>query len=93
MGAFSVITLEAVPTVVRGTLSRWMIEPSEGTFVGRLPASVRDDVWTLICSNTDSGRAGLIYPSDAEQGFSIKTFGESRRVLRDFDGVVLVQFT
>ena len=92
MAAFSVVTLEAVPAAVRGSLSCWMIEPSEGTFVGALPASVRDGVWEMICRASGVGRASLIYPMNSEQGFGIRAHGDSRRSVRDFDGVFLIDF-
>jgi CRISPR-associated protein Cas2 len=92
MAAFSVICLEAVPSAVRGSLSRWMIEPAEGIFVGELPASVRDEVWQMISQASDVGRASLIYPTNSEQGFSVLAHGESRRNMRDFDGMFLVDY-
>ena len=92
MAAFSVICLEAVPMAVRGSLSCWMIEPAEGIFIGSLPASVRDKVWEMICQGSDVGRASLVYPMDTEQGFSVRTYGDSRRHIRDFDGMILIDF-
>lgn len=92
MAAFSVICLEAVPAAVRGSLSRWMIEPAEGTFVGSLPASVREEVWEMISRASDVGRASLIYPTNSEQGFSVRAHGDSRRNIRDFDEMLLVDF-
>ena len=92
MAAFSVISVEAVPPSVRGFLSRWMIEPAEGTFVGSLPASVRDEVWKMITQASDIGRASLIYPTNSEQGFGVRSHGDSRRTTRDFDDMMLVDF-
>lgn len=93
MAAFSVICLEAVPPAVRGTLSRWMIEPAEGTFAGSLPASVRDEVWEMICRASGVGRASLLYPTNSEQGFGVRAHGDSRRRVRDFDDMILIEFT
>ncbi len=90
--AFTVIGLEAVPLSVRGTLSRWMLEPVEGTFVGPLPALVRDEVWAMICMAATEGRAFMVWPSDNEQGFRMAAHGEARRVIRDFDGISLIDF-
>jgi CRISPR-associated protein Cas2 len=69
-----------------------MIEPAEGIFVGELPASVRDEVWQMISQASDVGRASLIYPTNSEQGFSVLAHGESRRNMRDFDGMFLVDY-
>lgn len=90
--SFTVIHLEAVPLAVRGTLSRWMLEPSEGTFVGPLPAGVRDEVWGMVRSGATTGRAMMAWPSNNEQGFLLESHGESRRYIRDFDGITLIDF-
>ena len=44
----TVIVLERVQITVRGELSRWMLEPKTGVFVGRVSALVRDKLWDLI---------------------------------------------
>jgi CRISPR-associated protein Cas2 len=90
--SFTVIHLEAVPLSVRGTLSRWMLEPSEGTFVGPLPSGVRDEVWGMICLGATEGRVMMAWPSNNEQGFLLRSHGESRRRIRDFDGITLIDF-
>ena len=92
MAAFTVVTIEAVPDAVRGTLTRWMIEPVTGVFVGPLPARVREAVWAMVSANVRSGRTCMVYPSDNEQGFVVRTAGDSRRTLVDYDGIQLIAF-
>lgn len=89
----TVICVEAVDDTLRGTLSRWMIEPIAGTFVGPLPASVREEVWTMVRRHASPGRAILVHSDDSDQGFAVRTAGESRRRLIDLDGLVLIAMT
>lgn len=85
-----VLVLENVPTRLRGELTRWMIEPRAGVFVGRLSAMVRDKLWDKVCQEAGDGGGILLYTSPTEQGFLVRTFGDTTRTIRDFDGIVLV---
>ncbi|WP_344903940.1 type I-E CRISPR-associated endoribonuclease Cas2 [Actinomadura meridiana] len=38
------------------------------------------------------GAAVLVHPATTEQGFTVKTAGERRRRIADFDGLQLVRF-
>jgi CRISPR-associated protein Cas2 len=87
----TVIVLERVQINVRGELSRWMLEPKTGVFVGRVSALVRDKLWDLICEKTGKGAALLVYHTDTEQGFVIRTFRDTKRSLIDLDGLLLIQ--
>ena len=40
-----IIILENVPVGLRGELSRWMLEPKSGVFVGNMTARIRDLLW------------------------------------------------
>ena len=40
-----VMILEKVPLRLRGELSRWLLEPRNGVFVGHVNAMVRDKLW------------------------------------------------
>lgn len=92
MAAVTVICVEAVPEVLRGALSRWMLEPITGTFVGPMPANVRDRVWEMVTASAETGRAVLVHSADNDQGFVVHTTGESRRSVVDFDGLSLIAF-
>ena len=92
MASVTVISVEAVPSAVRGTLTRWMIEPITGVFVGPLPASVREEVWTMVTRTAGPGKCCLIHPADNEQGFIVHTHGEARRTVVDLDGLQLIAF-
>ena len=62
----TVIILERVPASLRGELTRWLLEPRTGVFVGRPSALVRDKLWELIGGKLKGGAALMIYRSDTE---------------------------
>ncbi|MBI2873710.1 MAG: type I-E CRISPR-associated endoribonuclease Cas2 [Firmicutes bacterium] len=86
-----VIVLERVPASVRGELTRWMLEPHSGIFVGTLSAMVRDRLWDKICQGARDGGCVMIYNAANEQGFAIKTSGDTRRLVEDFEGLFLIR--
>jgi len=88
----TVFILENVPPNVRGELSRWMIEPAAGVFVGTLSAMVRDRLWEMVKKKAgEDGRAVLLYKTNTEQGFYAKTLGVLKRRIEDFEGLQLVR--
>jgi CRISPR-associated protein Cas2 len=86
-----VLIMERVPTGLRGELSRWMTEPKAGVFVGKVSAMVRDKLWELVCSKAKDGAATLIFPAPTEQGFAIRTCGQTRREMVDYEGLLLAR--
>jgi CRISPR-associated protein Cas2 len=87
-----VLILEKVPVSLRGELSRWMIEPKAGVFVGTVSALVRDRLWQKV--STARGLKGTcirVYTSNTEQGFLIESAGEPRRRVIDREGLKLVE--
>lgn len=92
MASMTVITMTAVPDFLRGTLTRWMLEATPQMYVGTLSARVRDELWTVIEASVGDGVAVLTYPTNNEQGFTIRTAGEHRRTPTDFDGLTLIAF-
>lgn len=86
-----VMILETVPASVRGELTRWLLEPKAGVFVGRVSAMVRDRLWEKVCNNVGTGGAMLIHASDGEQGYAMRLHGTTKRRLADFEGLTLVQ--
>lgn len=75
---------------LRGHVTRWMVEVQAGVFVGSSPRRVRDRLWRLIADRIGDGYAVLIEPSDAEQGWSVRTAGTERWSPIDFDGLTLM---
>lgn len=84
-----VIVLERVPASVRGELTRWLVEPTTGVFVGRISAAVRDRLWDLVCGKMKGGAGLLIHPSDSEQGYAVRFWGATSRLPSEFEGLTL----
>ena len=59
-----VLILERVTPSLRGELTRWLIQPKTGLFVGHLPARVRDLLWQKIGKSAKDGAATMIYCDD-----------------------------
>lgn len=87
----TVFILEHVPAKVRGELTRWMLEPRAGVFVGTISATVRDKLWERVCDNAESGSCVLVHESASEQGFALRTHGANRRLVEDFEGLSLIR--
>ena len=90
MAGHATIILTAVPPNIRHALTRWMIEPAPGVFVGTISARVRDQLWDTIEQATHGGWGLLIHPADTEQGFAIRSCGTERRHIIDWDDLQLV---
>lgn len=82
--------LENVSPSLRGELTRWMLEPKAGVFVGRLSALVRDKLWEKACRGAKEGGCMLIHRTNNEQGFAMRLWGNYKRQLRDFEGLSLI---
>jgi CRISPR-associated protein Cas2 len=85
-----VLITQKVPASLRGELSRWMIEPRTGVFVGQVSAMVRDRLWDLAVKGAKDGGVILLWSSPTEQGFQWRIYGETGRQLSDFEGLSLV---
>lgn len=86
----TVMVLERVPVALRGELTRWLLEPKAGVFVGEVSALVRDKLWERACAHMKDGGGILIHSMDNEQGFAMRLEGTTRRTVRDFDGLLLL---
>ncbi|MFB7512841.1 type I-E CRISPR-associated endoribonuclease Cas2e [Streptomyces sp. NPDC056144] len=92
MPSMIVIAATAVPDHLRGALTRWLLEVTPELYIGTVSARVRDELWTSVTASTADGTAVLAYPAANEQGFSLRTVGNHRRVPLDFDGLTLMAF-
>ena len=88
-----VIMLEKVPASLRGELTRWMVEPKTGVFVGKPSAMVRDRLWERICQGSKGGAGMLVHTCDNEQGFAFRLHGTPSRAVIDFDGLSLIRLS
>ena len=86
----TVLMLEKVPASLRGELSRWMIEPRAGVFVGRVSAMVRERLWQKAMLGAKGGSGMLLHSSPNEQGFVALSFGDTSRQLQEWEGLTLI---
>lgn len=86
-----VLVLERVPPSLRGELSRWLLELKAGVFIGHMTAGVRERLWNMVIGRLRTGAAYMVHPNRSEQGFAVLVHGDSRRVIVDYDGLLLVQ--
>lgn len=92
MASMIVISTTAIPDHVRGALTRWLLEPNPGLYVGTVSARVRDELWATLTAVVGDGAATLIHPADTEQGYELRTAGTRRRRPVNFDGLTLIAF-
>ncbi len=86
-----VLILERVTPSLRGELTRWMLEPHPGVFVGHLSGMVRDRLWEKCCKAAGEGGVLLAWSKNNEQHFGLRTWGRLRREIVDFEGLSLVR--
>jgi len=86
-----VMILENVTPSLRGEITRWMIQPKAGVFVGKLSGMVRERLWETARRAARSGSGILLHSSNTEQGFAVQTFGDPSRQLVDIEGLVLAR--
>ena len=86
-----VMVLEKVPASLRGELTRWLLEPKTGVFVGNVSAMVRDRLWEKCIKQRGGGGVIQIWSTNTEQRFAIRTWGDTQRQLVEFDGLWLVR--
>jgi CRISPR-associated protein Cas2 len=86
-----VMILESVPTSLRGELTRWLIEPHSGVFVGHVNAMVRDRLWQKCRENKRAGGVVQIWSTNTEQRFDIRMAGATTRDVVDYEGLKLIR--
>ena len=86
-----VMILESVPTSLRGQLTRWLIEPHPGVFVGHVNAMVRNRLWDKCCSARRAGGVIQLWSTNTEQRYTMRMAGSTKRQVVDFDGLQLVR--
>jgi len=77
---------------LKGELSRWLIEPEAGIFLGNPSARVRDRLWEKALEKRNQGYILQVW-SDAScpQGYRCRWMGESTREMVDVEGLFLVR--
>ena len=85
------MVLEKVPVSLRGELTRWLLEPHPGVFVGPGNAMVRDRLWTKCCTAKRAGGVLQIWSTNTEQRFKMRAHGDTRREIVEFEGLQLIR--
>lgn len=86
----TVLIVERVKPAVRGDLSRWLLEPHPGVFIGHVNAMVREKLWQKVCRVCGDGGVILIWSTNTEQRFDMRMHGSPGREIVDFEGLKLV---
>ncbi|WP_191498908.1 type I-E CRISPR-associated endoribonuclease Cas2e [Mycobacterium simulans] len=86
----TVVVLTAVPTGLRGHLTRWLLEISPGVFVGHISARVRELMWQRVVEYVNDGRALMVYTARNEQRLAFAVHGHDWEPV-DHEGVSLMR--
>ena len=86
-----VMVLEKVPTSLRGELTRWLVEPHAGVFVGHVNATVRDQLWGKCIKAKRTGGVLQVWSTNNEQRFTMRSIGQTQRQVVDFEGLQLIR--
>lgn len=87
-----VMILERMTPALRGELTRWLIEPHTGVFVGHVNAMVREHLWQKCCKVTGStGGVVQIWTTNTEQHFAMRLYGVTQREIVELEGLQLVR--
>lgn len=85
-----VLVVTAVPSGLRGFLTRWLLEIAPGVFVGRVSKRIREALWQRVLELCKDGRAILVFQSDNEQKLDFLVHRHDWEVV-DVDGVSLIR--
>lgn len=67
-----------------------MIEPKSGIFLGRTTARIRDKLWEKAVAGSAGGACLQAWSSPGEQGFVVRTHGDTSRKMVNLEGLHLV---
>ena len=67
-----------------------MIEPKAGIFLGRMTARLRDKLWEKAVAGSKDGACLQAWSSPGEQGFVVRTHGDTSRKIVELEGLHLV---
>lgn len=86
-----VIILKKAPARLRGELTRWLLEPRPGVFVGHVSALVRDLLWNKCCEKDVAGGVLQIWTTNTEQRFKMRAHGDTDRSIIELEGLQLIK--
>ncbi len=86
-----VMILERATPSLRGELTRWLIEPHPGVFVGHVSAMVRDRLWEKCCKARGVKGVLQLWSTNNEQHFDLRMAGDTRRSMVTMEGLKLIR--
>ena len=86
-----VMILKRVTPGLRGELSRWLLEPQPGVFVGDVSAMVRDKLWEKCTGRRKGGAVLQVWSTNNEQGFKMRLEGDRGREIVEAEGLQLIR--
>ncbi|WP_338874723.1 type I-E CRISPR-associated endoribonuclease Cas2e [Spirosoma sp. SC4-14] len=84
-----VLIVERVSPSLRGDLGRWLIEVQAGVFVGRVSELVREALWERATNRVDEGTVTMLWRTNNEQGFDMRTWQPKQYVPINIEGIWL----
>lgn len=85
----TILIVERVSPSLRGDLGRWLIEVQAGVFVGRVNEVVREALWERATNRADDGTVLLLWRTNNEQGFDMRTWQPKQYVPINVEGIWL----
>lgn len=77
---------------LKGALSRWLVEPNSGVFLGNPTARVRDLLWRMAVEKCRNGTVVQIWSHRGPQGYKFRTHNLKKCEFVDFEGMALVRW-
>ena len=73
-------------------MSRWLLEPKAGVFLGNPSARVRDELWARAVKKArQSGAVLQVWTDQNPQGFSYRQTGDRHREFIELEGLSLIR--
>ena len=85
------LVLKCVSASLRGKLTRWMLEPKTGVFIGHLSALVRDKLWELVCATLNNSTGLLPTQATCEQELTNHSVSDTSRTVIDIESLLLIR--
>ncbi|KKZ10626.1 MAG: hypothetical protein TH68_10080 [Candidatus Synechococcus spongiarum 142] len=85
-----VMILEAVPSSLRGELSRWLTPVCVGVYVGKVSTLVRDKLWERAVAKAGAGRIIQAWNQPGEPGYGLRAHGLTNSTLVDLEGLPMI---
>jgi CRISPR-associated protein Cas2 len=85
-----VLLLSKTPARLKGALTRWLLEISDGVYVGRVNVRIRELLWLRVTEDVRRGRALMVWPAANDQGLDFRVHNHDWEAV-DADGITLIR--